>query len=118
MQGGYEDDLVAFLQEVIAFPFQLPISVIDQDEDTRSPGIYIEYALKRRKSSGEQNRDPHCVIFEEKFLSLFEQILSQPMYQVVHIGWFAIGRYRWDIDRMRLLIREEKLEASAKLDSD
>jgi hypothetical protein len=46
MQGGYEDDLVIVLQDIIAFSFQLPIGVIYQDEDTRPSVVYVEYALK------------------------------------------------------------------------
>ena len=41
MQGGYEDNLVVVLQDVIAFSFQLPIGVIYQDEDARSPGCTL-----------------------------------------------------------------------------
>jgi len=40
MQGRYEHDLVVVLQDVIAFSFQLPICVVDQDENARSPGVY------------------------------------------------------------------------------
>lgn len=61
-------------------------------------------------------QDLHCVIFKKKLFSLFEQIISQPMYQVLHIGRSVIGRR--DLDFMRLLIRKEELEASAKLDSN
>jgi hypothetical protein len=63
-------------------------------------------------------QDPHCGIVEKKLLSLFEQIIPQPMYQVLHVGRLVIGRSRRDLDRMRLLIRKEELEASAKLDSN
>jgi len=63
-------------------------------------------------------QDAHRAIFEKKLLSLFEQIIPQPMYQVPHIGRLVIGHSRRDIDCMRLLIRKEELEASAKLDSD
>jgi hypothetical protein len=45
MQGGYEDDFVVILQDVFTFPLQLPISVIYQDEDTRSPGGSIRYIV-------------------------------------------------------------------------
>jgi len=95
MQGGNEDDLVVALQDVIAFSLQLPICIVYQDEDTRS----------------------HCVVFDEKLISLFEQIVFQPMYQVIHIGRLAIGRCRY-LDLMRLFFRKEKLEASAELDSN
>ena len=63
-------------------------------------------------------QDAHRAIFEKKLLSLFEQIVSQPMYQVLHIGRFVIGHFRRNIDHARLLIRKEELEASAELDSD
>lgn len=40
MQGRYENDLIAVLQDAISFPFQLPIGVIYQDKDTRSPRVF------------------------------------------------------------------------------
>jgi len=85
MQGGNEDDLVVALQDVIAFSLQLPICIVYQDEDTRS----------------------HCVVFDEKLISLFEQIVFQPMYQVIHIGRLAIGRCRY-LDLMRLFFSKRE----------
>jgi len=95
MQGGYEDDLIVVLQDVIAFSFQLPIGVVDQDENTRS----------------------HRVVVDEELASLFEQVLFQPTYQIIHICRLVIGSRR-DLDLLRLLIRKEKLEATTKLDLD
>lgn len=117
MQGGYEDDLVVTLQDVIAFSFQLPICIVDQDKDTRSPGVCIESALRAHDTREKMMQDAHSVIFDEKLISLFEQIAFQPTYQVIHVGWLIIGRLR-DFDPVGLLIREEKLEASPELDAD
>ena len=117
MQGGYEDDLVVVLQDVIAFSLQLPIGVVDQDEDTRSPGVHIRSALKAHETREKMMQNPHCVVVDEKLGSLFEQIVFQPMYQIIHIGRLVIGRRR-DLDPSRLLIREEKLKAATKLDLD
>lgn len=50
MQGGDEDDLVVVLQDVIALPFQLPIGVVYQDENPRSPGVRIESVLKAHET--------------------------------------------------------------------
>lgn len=36
MQCANEDDLVATLQYVVALAFELPVSVVDQDENPRS----------------------------------------------------------------------------------
>lgn len=53
MQGGDEDDLVVVLQDVITLPFQLPIGVVDQDENARSPGVCIESGLKAHETCEE-----------------------------------------------------------------
>lgn len=50
MQGGDEDDLIVVLQDVIALSFQLPIGVVDQDEDARSSGVRIESLLKTHET--------------------------------------------------------------------
>lgn len=96
MQGGYEDDFVVILQDVFTFPLQLPISVIYQDEDTRS----------------------HCATFEKELPPLLEQVIFQPTHQVLEIGTFVIDRSRRDLDRVRFFIREEELEPPSELDSD
>jgi len=62
-------------------------------------------------------QDPHRVVFDEKLAPFFEQIVFQPIDQIIHIGGLVIGR-RWDLDPLRLLIGKEKFEASAELDSD
>jgi hypothetical protein len=36
MQRGYEDDLVAVLQLIVAFALELPVRVVNENEDTRS----------------------------------------------------------------------------------
>ena len=50
MQGGYEYDLVIVLHDVTTLTFQLPIRVIDQDENTRSPGTRVQYILRGRET--------------------------------------------------------------------
>jgi hypothetical protein len=93
MQGRYEDDLVVVLQDVIAFSLQLPIGVVDQDEDAGASGVHAlgQHRLKHTKlSSRITMQDPHRVVFHEELASLFEQIVFQPMYQIIHIGGFAI----------------------------
>jgi hypothetical protein len=36
MQRGYEDDLVAVLQLIVALALELPIRVVDKNKNTRS----------------------------------------------------------------------------------
>jgi hypothetical protein len=60
----------------------------------------------------------HCIFVKEQFLPLFEQIVSQPQYQVMDIRRLAVDHCARKIDFMRLLVRKEKLKATSKLDSD
>jgi hypothetical protein len=36
MQRGYEDDLVAVLQRIVALALELPVRVVDENKNTRS----------------------------------------------------------------------------------
>lgn len=62
MQGGYKDDLVVVLHNVIALSFQLPICVIYQDENTRSPEMCV-FSTHRGHTQLVEDGPEHTLYF-------------------------------------------------------
>jgi hypothetical protein len=108
VEGRDEDDLVAFLQDIVELAFEFPIGRVDQDEDARSP-VQCRANKKNgrqsnrfaRRQKGGNGRNIHCLALREQFrpVPILEFKLAQPPNQEPNIRLLcALGTL---LDRFR-----------------
>ena len=100
MQGRDEDDLVAAFEFVRALAFQLPIRIIDEDEDTGSTGGGGFRASLTLCHSERGESDVHGVALAKELGALGEDVRAQMTDQIGDV-WRSCVRVRVACTRAR-----------------
>lgn len=96
MECADEDNLVAILQNIVAFAFELPVTVVDQNEDPRAT-VAPERDNDTRDWSASDGRTEvylrrwysHRVSVDKQLFSLCDEVLADVFNQGCHIGEVA-----------------------------
>jgi len=73
MKSGNKNNFIAFLQHVFPFTFQLPVRIIDENEDTWT----------------------YSAILDEQLRPLRQQMVAEMVYQICDVG--RLGTFWKDI---------------------
>lgn len=101
-----ENNLIPVLQLVLEFALELPVRIVDENENPRSP---------ERQFQPSNEANSHSLAVDEHFLTLADQIVLHPGDEEAHVRRPSIGSSLRDVDGVFGLLGEDEVQATAVL---